>query len=75
MKRSTLGKVFLLLTLALAWTYHERPTLANGLCKGTTEETCADNGCDEEEPVGHYACTWSHAIDECGCMLLHEGEG
>jgi hypothetical protein len=64
-------KGFLLATLALAWLAYGGTARAEGLCTGQTEETCADNGCENVEPAGHYACTWSVPVEHCGCSLQY----
>ena len=70
MKRSTWGKVFLLLVLLLA----AQPTQGGDpgyLCDDGPNETCIDKGCAAKVPVGHFKCTYSQAIGHCGCELLY----
>jgi hypothetical protein len=72
MKRSTWGKVFLLLVLILAWMAQWGSAAAENGCAGTSAETCADDGCAATPPAGHFGCQWSASVKHCLCNLLSE---
>jgi hypothetical protein len=69
-KAKAIGRLFLVITLALAvFGPVGAASSRDPWCPNDEEETCedVDEGCQAQDP--HYHCRWRPAIEHCNCTL------
>jgi len=76
MRKSLIGRLFLLMTLLVAgFAYTSASNAQDWGCSGNSLETCPDSDIGCAASGTHRGCKWNDAIDHCNCNLLIDRAG